>query len=117
MEYSNSVLWAMDRQHDWTFLPSESSKVSFLATSSDTGGGFLRESAPAQLALRLVPALVLLSLLPFRVRQLGLGKSPIKVRKNYIGALKLVGHIEPVRTLRALLANGFLVSCCGSCRP
>jgi hypothetical protein len=85
MEYSESIFWVVDH-HDWTFPPSS---VTLLAASSNAGWDFLGDGARAQVALRLIPAVVLLTLLPFRVSQLY--RAPIKVRKNYAGAVKLVG--------------------------
>ncbi|KAI0520681.1 P-loop containing nucleoside triphosphate hydrolase protein [Xylaria bambusicola] len=106
MEYSKSIFWVVDR-HDWVF---PTSNVTVPAKSSNSAWDILGDNSRAQVALWLMPAVVLLTLLPFRLSKLY--RAPIKVRKNYVGAAKLVGAfiqgeeiiIQHVVSLMAALA-------------
>ncbi|TGJ82199.1 hypothetical protein E0Z10_g6546 [Xylaria hypoxylon] len=84
MEYSQSILWLVDHRD----LKFTASNTSLLAIPSNPIWNIPADYSKAQGALRLIPAAVLLTLLPFRVIQLY--GSRLKVRTNYIGALKLV---------------------------
>ncbi|KAI1810238.1 P-loop containing nucleoside triphosphate hydrolase protein [Poronia punctata] len=84
MDYSESIFWMLD-QHGWQSTPSN---LSTPGISPTTSLNIWKDDVRAHIPLRVIPELVLLVLIPFRISQLF--RSRIKVLANYTGALKLV---------------------------
>jgi hypothetical protein len=100
MDYSQSVFWP----HHYEDLDSTVSSNASLPSPFRIKRTFQANYTQAQIALILIPSVVLLLLFPIRAFQLR--RASLKVLPNYIGAIKTVACSRAIVT--EVIANSFL---------